>query len=42
MDTNRGVVYRFSKSELALDQFADDVEKGLGSQSKYLKPKYLL
>jgi L-histidine N-alpha-methyltransferase len=40
MDTNRGVVYRFSESELALDQFADDVEKGLGSQSKYLKPKY--
>lgn len=40
MDKNQGVVYRFSESELALDQFAADVKNGLGSQRKYLKPKY--
>lgn len=41
MDKNQGVVYRFSECELALDQFAADVKNGLGSQRKYLKPKYL-
>jgi L-histidine N-alpha-methyltransferase len=40
MDKNQGIVYRFSESEPTLDQFAADVKNGLGSQTKYLKPKY--